>query len=54
MNEPLGKDIEHTTSSDRTMTTGVVPDKENDASIVIVDSKLAIIAIYYQLPCFLL
>jgi hypothetical protein len=54
MNEPttttelLHRDIEHTTSSDQTMTTGVVPDKENDASIVIVDSiyKLAIIGIY--------
>jgi hypothetical protein len=44
MNEPttttefLGNDIEHTTLSDQTMTTGIVPDKENDASIVIVDS----------------
>lgn len=47
MNEPttttesLGKNIEHTTSSDRTITTlsGEVPDKNND---VIVDSNLAI------------
>jgi hypothetical protein len=42
--ESLGdhEDIEHTTSSDRTMTTGVVPDKKTDASIVAVDSKLTI------------
>ena len=51
MNEPttttesLGKDIEHTTSSNQT--TGVVTDKKNDAPVVIVDSKLAIIGIYY-------
>jgi hypothetical protein len=57
MNEPttatefLGKDFEHATSSDRTMTTGVVPDKENDASIVIVDSKLTIVAIYLSASC---
>ena len=49
MNEPttttelLGKDIEYTTLSDQTVTTGEVPDKKND---VIVDSKLAIIGIY--------
>jgi sensor c-di-GMP phosphodiesterase-like protein len=42
----LGKDVEHTTSSDQTMTIEIVPDKENDASIVIVDSKLAIIGVY--------
>ena len=48
MNEPttttelLGKDIEHTTSSDQIMTIGEVPDKKNDVSIVIVDSKWAI------------
>jgi hypothetical protein len=47
MNEPLGKDIEQTTSGDQTITvTGVVPDKKNDTSIVFVDSKLAIIGIY--------
>jgi hypothetical protein len=35
------------------MTTGVVPDKENDPSIiVIVDSKLAIIAIYLSVALF--
>jgi hypothetical protein len=44
--ELLGKDIEHTTSSGQTMTTRVVPDKESDASIVIVDSKFTIVAIY--------
>jgi hypothetical protein len=44
--ESLGKDIEHTTSSGQVITIGVVPDKENDASIVIVDSNLATIGIY--------
>ena len=39
--ESLGKDIDHFTTRDQTET-GVVPDKENDVSIVIVDSKLAI------------
>ena len=57
MNEPttttelMGKDIEHTTSNDRIITTLVVPDKETDAPNVIVDSKLAIIAIYISASC---
>jgi hypothetical protein len=52
MNEPttstelLNKDIEHmyTSSIDRMMTTGVVPDKMSDTSIiiVIVDFKLTV------------
>ena len=42
--EILGKDIEHTTSSDQI--TGVVTDMKNDEPVVIVDSKLAIIGIY--------
>jgi cbb3-type cytochrome oxidase subunit 3 len=48
MNEPttttelLGNDIEHTTSSGQVISIEVLLDKENDASIVIVDSKLAI------------
>jgi hypothetical protein len=60
MNEPttaiesLDIDIEHTTLSDQTMTTGVVLDKENDASIVIVDSKLTIVAIYLSASSFAL
>ena len=47
MNEPtsttesLDKDIDHFTTRDQTET-GVVPGKENDVSVVIVDSKLAI------------
>ena len=39
--ESLGKDIDHFTTRDQTET-GVVSDKENDVSIAIVDSKLAI------------
>ena len=51
MNEPtttselLGKDIQHTTSSDQIMTIGEVPDKESQNDVM-VDSKLAITGIY--------
>ena len=39
--ESVGKDIDHFTTREQTET-GVVPDKEDHISIVIVDSKLAI------------
>ena len=43
--ESLGEDIDHFTTRDQTTTTGLVPDKKNDVSVVIVDSKLTIILI---------
>ena len=50
--ESLDEDIDHFTSKDQT-TTGVLPDRRNDGSVVIIDSKLTFILSATNLAMFL-